>query len=367
MSSEGPPPEVVVEALGVPVGIPASGADAERLRRQWSRALTDRAAARVIDIGHLASEDEVRGDYAITTLVTMAALDETAGRRINLHAGAVADDHGRVLAVIGPSGSGKTTAIGLLATRLGYLSDETVSLDESLRVHGHPKPLSVITDPDNPQHKQSVSPDELGLIRPPHETRLHRVVLLHRGDDDSGLAPIPPAYAIAEVVAQTSSLVLLEHPVLRLAELLDACGGAWSLRYREIGERLDEMIGLLDRDPQPAPARAHHPGGGAQPDGEPGAWRRTPWLDAVEYDDEVVLMVDAEVRVLAGLGLVLWLALASPRTLAELVSETTALWGEHPDATTLVADALALLTDEGLVDPPEEVGEVPARPGRARR
>ena len=109
----------------MPVGIPVAGEDAVRLRRQWSRALTDREAASSTSAP--ATDDDVASDYAITSLVTMAALDATAGKRLNLHAGAVADDQrpGRST-VIGPSGSGKTTAIALLATRLGYLSDETV-------------------------------------------------------------------------------------------------------------------------------------------------------------------------------------------------------------------------------------------------
>ena len=352
MSSEGARPDVVVEALGVPVGIPVAGDDADRLRRQWSRALVDRDASVVVALDTLPDAGSVARDYAITTLVTMAALDATAGRRVNLHAGAVADKRGRALAMVGPSGSGKTTAVRLLATRLGYLSDETVSLDEALRVHAHPKPLSIITDRDAPRLKQSVSPDEVGLLRPPDVSHLHRLVLLHRGEDDAGLAPLAPAYAIAEIVRQTSSLVELEHPILRLADVLDACGGAWSLSYVEIGERLDELVGLLDREPQPRPARAHHPGGG--PVGEPaaGAWRRTQWLDAVEYDDELVLMIGDQVRVLAGLGLLAWLALESPRTLDEVVAEVTSLWGDHPDARRLVEDALGELAEQDVVERP---------------
>jgi hypothetical protein len=353
VSTEAASPEVVVEALGVAVGIPVSGDDAERLRRQWSRALTDREAATVVDLPHHAISDDVARDYAITSLVTRRALDATAGQRVNIHGGAVADTHGRVLAVIGPSGSGKTTAIRLLATRLGYLSDETVSVGDSLLVHSHPKPLSVITDPDNPRRKDSLSPDDLGLLHPPATSRLHRIVLLHRGDDDSGLTPLPPAYAIAEVVEQTSSLVQLEHPILRLAETIDACGGAWSLRYREIDDRVDELVGLLDREPRPAPARVHHPGGGPDPVARPGSWRRTPWCDAVAYDDEVVLMIDDQVHVLAGLGVVVWLALASPRTLDELIDEATMTWGAHPDARELVEKALDELAGQDLLQPPD--------------
>jgi energy-coupling factor transporter ATP-binding protein EcfA2 len=353
VGSEGGAPEVVVEALGVPVGIPVSGSAAARLRHQWSRALTDRAATTVVDVDLVDSVDDAAHDYAITTRVTLAALDATAGRRINLHAGAVADEQGRTLAVIGPSGSGKTTAVTLLARRLGYLSDETVSLDEDLRVHGHPKPLSVITDTGAPRSKQSLSPDELGLRHPPERAYLHRIVLLHRGHGDAGLVPVPAPRAIAAMVEQTSSLVRLTHPVHRLATAIDACGGAWGLEYTEFEDRLDDMVGLLDAEPQEAAARVHHPGS-SLPTGDPvaGAWSRAPWTDAEEYADELVLMVGDRVHVLAGLGVVIWLALDSPRTTDELVAEAQATWGEHPDAAALVTDALAVMVGQRMVQPP---------------
>lgn len=353
MGSEGAAPEVVVEALGVAVGIPVSGPAAARLRRQWSRALTERPAATVVDLGQLGGEDAVAHDYAITSLVTMAALNATAGHRINLHAGAVADEQGRTLAVIGPSGSGKTTAISLLAARLGYLTDETVSLDEDLRVHAHPKPLSVITDSEAPRLKQSLSPDDLDLRRPPARAHLHRIVLLHRGTGDGGLVPASIPRAIAEIVEQTSSLVRLEHPVHRLATTIDACGGVWALEYAEFGDRLDDVVGLLERAPQPAVEHVHHPfRADALGDPAPGEWSRTPWADAEEYDDELVLMVGDRVHVLAGLGVVVWLALATPRTADELVAHAQARWGDHPGAAALVADALDVMSGQGLLQPP---------------
>jgi hypothetical protein len=344
--------EVVVSVLGVPVGIPVSGDDATRLRRQWSRALTDQSPTTMVDVDELRADDDVALDYAITTRVTLAALDATAGQRINLHAGAVADDQGRTLSVIGPSGSGKTTAIKMLASRLGYLSDETTSIDERLGVHAHAKPLSVITDPLAPLHKESISPDDLGLAQPPTEAYLHRIVLLHRGEEDDGLVPLAPAHAIAEIVEQTSSLVRLEHPILRLADTIDACGGVWSLRYREFEDWLDELVDLLDMEGQPPPARLHHPGVDEVAAGAAGTWARRPWRDAVEYDDELVLMIDDRVHVLAGLGVVIWLALETPATLDDLIAEAEALWGAHPQAAVLVNDALAQLAGAGMLRPP---------------
>ncbi len=356
MHSEKASPEVVVEVLGVPVGIPVSGEHAARLRHQWSRALTDREPTVVIDVAVLDvsvldTGDLAAFDYAITTRVTMAALEATVGQRINLHAGAVADEQGRALAVIGPSGSGKTTAIALLAGRLGYLSDETVSLDEALLVFPHPKPLSIVTDVDAPRDKQSLSPDDLGLQHPPEGAHLHRIVLLHRGAGDGGLVPITAPRAIVEMVAQTSSLVHLEHPVHRLADAIDACGGVWRLEYAEFGDRIDDVVGLLDRPAREPGARVHHPFTGA---GEPMplAWSRAPWVDAEEYDDELVLMIGDRVHVLAGLGVMIWLTLESPLTTDELVAEVEAAWGEHPGSADLVHDALALMAEQQMVQPP---------------
>lgn len=352
MTSEATTPEVVVEALGVAIGIPVTGETADRLRRQWSRALTDRPATRTVDVLDGELEDPATFDYAVTTRVTLAALDATVGQRVNLHAGAVADADGRAIALVGASGSGKTTAIGQLGRRLGYLSDETVSLDDTLLVHPHPKPLSVVADPAAPYAKGSLSPDDLGLVVPPESSYLHRLVLLHRGTDDAGLVPVPPARAIVAIVEQSSSLVHLDHPIRRLADTIDACGGAWGLHYREFAERVAEVVALLDREPQDPPPRLHHPWDGRGDGPVAGRWSRTPWKDAVEYADDLVLMVGDRVHVLGGLGVALWLDLAQPRTEAELVEEVTATWGQHPQAAELVADALRVLAEQRVLRPP---------------
>ena len=345
---------MVVAALGVPIGIPVTGDAVDRLRGQWSRALTDAAPVTVVDLTDLTDNgtDDVVHDYAITSRVTMAALEATAGQRINLHAGAVADPEGRALALVGASGTGKTTAVRQLAGRLGYLSDETTSIDDTLAVHPHPKPLSVIPDGGSPHHKQSLSPDELGLVRPPAQAWLHRIVLLHRGEDDDGLVPLAPAHAIAEMVTQSSSLALLDHPILRLADTIDACGGAWALHYREFADWIDDLVHLLDVEGQPPAPRLHHHGVADVPDPPGDTWTRAPWRDAVEYDDELVLMVDDRVHVLAGLGVLIWLALEVPCSATELVARAQELWGEHPEAPGLVSDALALMTEEGMIAPP---------------
>ena len=149
--------------------------------------------------------------------------------------------------MIGPSGSGKTTAITLLAGRLGYLTDETVSARRR-PCSCTPTPSRCRSSPTATRRTSSspLSPDELGLLHPPEQAYLHRIVLLHRGEDDDGLVPLAPARAIAEIVTQCSSLAHLEHPIHRLADTIDACGGAWALHYVEFADWIDDLVHLLD-------------------------------------------------------------------------------------------------------------------------
>ena len=344
------PAPVVVRALGVPVAIPVADAAArDRVRRQWSRALTEEPAATAISLDGLAAQESQVHDYALTVRVTMAALEATAGHRLNLHAGAVADPHGRAVAVLGASGTGKTTAVRALAGRLGYLSDETVSLSLPDRtVHPHPKPLSICVDPGDPRRKASVSPDDAGLVTPPGVARLDRLVLLHRGRSTDGLRPVTTPEAIVEVVPQTSSLVLLTHPLLTLAEVIDACGGAFVLDYVEFVDHLDEVVGLLDRDLPEVPGPEHHPPTDL-PRGGDDDWSRAPWLDAVQYDDQLVVMVGDTAHLLAGLGTTLWLALGRPQPADQLVELAQEVHGAHPSAAEVVGSALGELAGRGLV------------------
>ncbi len=351
-STQGHASEVVVDALGVAVTIRADPVLAARLRHQWSRALTDRAGETTVDVIGLDPDDDLGLDYALTSRVTIAALTQTAGQRLNIHAGAVADASGRALAVVGASGSGKTTAICRLAQKLGYLSDETVSVDDDLLIHPHPKPLSVIQDRDSPYRKASLSPDDLGLVEPPDTAHLHRIVILRRGTGGEGLDPLPTPQAIVEIVAQTSSLVLLDEPIRRLADTVDACGGAWVLHYAEIEDWVGSLVDLLDRDPRDPLPRTHHPYvAGSAITVPPGTWSRAPWRDCVQFDDDVVLMVEDTAHVLTGLGGLIWLALAAPQTTDALVLHAQAALGEHPDAPALISQALDELVERRLLVP----------------
>ena len=72
-------------------------------------------------------------------------------------------------------------------------------------------------------------------------------------------------------------------------------------------------------------------------------------MDAIELDDEVLVLQATRAVRLDHLMATAWLELASPRTLDELVVAAQARHGEHPDARELVEKAVAVMVEQGLV------------------
>jgi hypothetical protein len=343
--------------MGVTIEIAAADEDTRsRLARQWSRAAVGAPSDEAVDIVHApsgAAESKDAGDYALTTQVTLAALRATAGERYNLHAGGLADDDGRVLAVVAPSGTGKTTATRLLAERLGYVSDETISITPDGRVHPHAKPLSLVTDPEHPGRKEQRSPDELGLRPTPVTARLGRFVVLRRGvPDPRGLVRLDTMEALLNLIEQSSSVSQATDPLVTLLSLVQSVGGVWALEYDEISEHLDELEALLARDltAEAVPSLKRHPGGPKMDRrGSVDTLVRLPWVDAIELDDEVLVLQAMRAVRLDHLMATTWLELTSPRTLDELLALVQSRHGEHPDARELVEKAVDLLVEEELL------------------
>jgi hypothetical protein len=355
VTPDGDVPPLHVRVMGVTVEIAVPDTETRtRLAHQWSRAvvedLTDEPDGHVeAPAGSPAHRDAT--DYALTTRVTMAALRATRGHRVNLHAGGLTDSAGRVIALVGPSGTGKTTATRLLAHRLGYLSDETVSVDPDGRVHAHAKPLSVVPDGAAPRSKRQLSPDDLDLLPARQDPRLARLLVLRRGvPNPRGLVPLDTVDGVLELVEQSSSLADLPDPLTTLVRLVEATGGVWALEYDEIDKHLDEVVELLAADlpgiEEAAPVR--HPGCESPSPATDDRLARTPWKDAVEIGDDVVVLLESRAVHLHHLVATLWLALTRPRTVEELVRAAQERHGEHSDAAELVRRATEVLLEEGL-------------------
>lgn len=346
-----------LRVLGTSVAVRFEGgltpAHAETLRRAWSRCVEadDGAAApervaepelgppggsfratlasgrgtRIVEagtFGHFAAD--------LTSAVTLAAIEARAGEAMMLHASALADPaSGRAVALVGRSGMGKTTATRALAGRLGYVTDEAVAVEASGVIAPYPKPLSIITG-DAAAPKSQMGPDELGLRPAPAQARLAAVVLLDRNPEAPrpGVTPLGHAEAIIALAPQTSALARARQPLAWLCALLDACGGAVRITYREAHELPELVEGLLERGPIPARwAPAGSESGKATDDGaaRPGALlHRARVVDAVEIfadDDhgtELVALVGASVVRLSGVAPAIWRALETPACVEQL-------------------------------------------------
>lgn len=353
-------PALNVRVMGVTIAIePEDQATRDRLAHQWTRAIapdTDEATGRRVEAPAGPGIDGTNAlDYAVTTQVTLAALIVTAGQRFNLHAGGLADQQGRVLALVGRSGTGKTTATRLLAERLDYLSDETVSITPDGVVHPHAKPLSVITDPERPTDKAQLSPDDLGLRPTPDTGRLARFVVLRRGvPDPRGLVLLEPMEGLMSLIEQSSSVSGTADPLVTLLSLIDATGGVWALEYDEINEHVDDLERLLAEAIAPVdrPRPPHHPGDlkpVAPAEMAANVLRRLPWADAIELDDELLVLLEERAVRLDNLMATLWLALETPQTVAQLAVPAQLRHGDHPEALDLIEKAAAVMAEQGLV------------------
>ncbi len=322
------------------------------------------------------TDDEI--PYAVSRALTHASILRRTGTCLMLHAAGLATPDGATVALVAPSGTGKTTAGRVLGRSLGYVSDETVAVEADLRVRAYPKPLSLVVDPADPTAKSEHSPDELGLLRAPENLHLVATVVLERTDEvhEPVLEPMALVDAAALVLPQTSALPSLERPLDRLAEVLTAGHGPWRLRYREIGDcaslveelaagrapgGLPETVswtwidGAAHRDPRPQdPAGPDEPPGRADVGdlaaiGAESLVVRAPFDDALASDGAVLVMHARLPSSLPGLAATLWLAAGRPVAVSRLVEEATSTLGPHPQAETLVIDAVRSLVERDLL------------------
>jgi hypothetical protein len=185
---------LLINALGCAVGVDDADLPAEHsaeIRRAWTGAASQLGDP--LPVAHL-TVTPARGPVAeslssLSQSVTLAAIEARRGQLWMMHAAGVADEEGRVIALIGPSGQGKTTAARTLATAYGYVSDETVGIEADGTVVPYRKPLSVIVD--SKWVKKQCPPEELGLLALPEaRLRLAAIVLLDRRPDGPDAAVV---------------------------------------------------------------------------------------------------------------------------------------------------------------------------------
>lgn len=297
------------------------------------------------------------GEHLVTT-ATRAAIESRVGERVLIHGAALAEPRtGATIALVGESGARKTTATAVLGRGLAYLTDETVSIGDDLGVERFEKPLSKLVDGRRP--KLQCSPDELELLPGVDGARLAVVAVLGRDPDAAApeARPMPLASALAAIVPQTSSLARLPRGLVRLCEVLDACGGAVELRYSE-AESLAPLVARLLAEPtQPSSTGEWRAADvallrvdDAAPRGEGPQLRRAELRDAVEVEGGLAVLDENGLTVLSGIAPAVLAAAGGWRTAGELVAAVNRELGEHPDAERLVGETIDALVEHRLLE-----------------
>lgn len=349
-------------ALGCAIRIDDNGLPEEQraeVQRIWSGARAELGDP--LPVAHLTVPvPEGSFESAILSLsqkVTLAAIEARRGQLWMLHAAGIADDEGRVIALVAPSGTGKTTAARELATTYGYVSDETVGIAPDGTVVPYRKPLSMIET--STWVKAQRSPEELGLRPLPKEPlRLAAIVLLDRREDGPNEPVIEPCDlgdALEELVAQTSYICELPAPLRTIAALSAAAGGIRRVVYRE-ASMLATALAPLFVDAEPISIQGPMLRSRTVPEA-PG-WYRASYLDAISFDDpdRIALLQpgsneSTRYRLVASIGSALWRA-AEGISLDDLEAAAESAYGapEGGSLNTLVEATIEELLDQQILE-----------------
>lgn len=264
---------LALRGLGVDVVLEVSGDRAKelegRLRAVWSRCLAGdpsgppQLVARLLDEDSANPESLNRMDSElasrnlllllerISQIVTLELIKLRAGEVLMFHAGAVSHPvTGRSLVYVAESRTGKTTLSQVLGSAYGYLTDETVAVDEELRILPYPKPLSVRSV--DLRERKETSPDELRLVPAHSEPRVERLVYLKRHPDadmEPRVQELDLFDAIELLTPQTSSLGIMDQGLHRLADLIERTGPVLQIDYSEAETLLPVAASLIGEAP----------------------------------------------------------------------------------------------------------------------
>lgn len=295
--------------------------------------------------------------YALSGYLTRQILRRMIGTRILLHAGVVDHPDLGVVLLVGPSGAGKSTATTVLgrSAGVGYLSDELGIIDpQSLKVEAYPKPVSRVSGDVGISRKRDLPLAGEGLTPVPSAAAPDHVLLLNRVGAADAPAPslcrVPMAEALPTLIAQSSSMWKVPGALGVLAGLLNRAGGALEVTYSDA----DQIAGLLAYPPaaahedwvpvesvgtEPQPVRA-------------GGYRCAPFHDALGLSDSLVILGQRSVRVIAGIGALVWELLheSGGATASELEQQLIAEMGDHPDSAAIAQQTLDELVRIGAVE-----------------
>ncbi len=352
----------------------------ERFAQVWSRCVTEPVAgggAHVLDVdepGHPLSESRIQ---TIGTRIAEGVIADLSGGVLLLRTPAVADDDGRVLAVVAGEGARPLSLVLELArTGMTYVTTDLLSVGDDGSVKACPQPVQVVEDlgvdgagvgaggggwsvGEGPLRRTVVrGPNELGLREGRAEMTLSQVVVLEAAEAHGGAPRIEPLPLIDALMALAPLMVVpsdVAHPLRALCQLIERCGGVQVLIHDRGQNVTSALRAALVHVRENAPASWKALDDRSAETNEM-AWRLrdgrvrpAPVSDAVELDGEAVVLVGSQAARLGPLGLTLWRAAGAAAGPEQLEAAAAAAHGEHPDASALVRQGVDAMRAAGVV------------------
>ncbi|MDQ1137478.1 energy-coupling factor transporter ATP-binding protein EcfA2 [Microbacterium sp. SORGH_AS 1204] len=353
---------LIVAAVGARVGIATDGLPAagrHAITAAWADARLRRRSDADVTVRTPTSADERQSLSDLSSLVTHAAISARRGELWMLHAAGLAAPDGGVVVLVGRSGAGKTTATKVLGRSLGYVSDETIGIEEDGTVHPYRKPLSVITPGE--RFKLQHPPRSLGLLPLP-SAKLHvrRIILLDRDPDTIGarLSNVPLTEALVTLSEQSSALAAMPTPLRTMASLIRRTGGVLRASYAEAHFLTSLLDDIFTGETCPADAADAREATVTAPPVHPAPHatdvryrRRSDVVDWCTVPDDQIAVLTSEVdgrgtlRILGPLASALWRA-SDGSTRYELMADLPRCFAEPDHA---VDFTLSQLVEAGLL------------------
>ncbi|WP_146111946.1 hypothetical protein [Arthrobacter sp. MYb227] len=288
--------------------------------------------------------------------ITRQAIESGRGNLFMFHAAALCSpSSGASIVLAAESGTGKTTATRVLATELGYITDETAAFDTDGVLYPYAKPLSILTGAKQ-RPKTQFSPAELELQPYEGEARVATIAVLDR--DRSGLLAEPIASklslgeALNQLIPQMSSLSYLDRGLVQLCQLIDSLGGVVQLRYAEASELAAIIKDLLG---SPRASKNHEWSAAdiqvtSRP--APAVWsiRRQTVDDAIWLGPDLGLLKDEQYILLTGIGPFIWDSLSDWKTFDELFDAAIITFGSVAHAKQILHEQLESLCSLGILE-----------------
>jgi hypothetical protein len=333
----------------------------------WSRCLRDIEHPPESDAGSPVMIDGLDKDHAMTEAdlrVLAVRLSHVAsagfkGEGVVLNGFALADRTGGVTLVAGLRTREVIDALLTLAREdFGYVSGDLIGLLDDGTVVPFPQPVTRSASVVTPGEWTLRGPDDLGLQPCADPLRLAGILVLQQEQEtSSGAGAVVESLDLMDALAVAAPLLrpdpTLDRPLQRLCAVIARAQRATRIVFPpepgDVAATLREALAGTLAPSGEWSAVADSPANEMAWGLRDGRVRRMPWTDAVEVDDDALVLAAGVPLRLSGLGRTIWSTALEGVSLEQITEAAVAAHGAHPDAPAIVAAGVRELADSGAL------------------